>query len=265
MRYLRIFLLHFQDVLHSRARALVWFLVAFVSPLLLLIFWQGSVYEHGEIYGRWNSNSITSYYLLLAIAMSLLIVHIEQDVAFRDIKEGGLVKYLLRPFPYLFIKCMEELPWRFVQGSFGLLIFIFFKFVLGIPLPLVHGFFEILLAIVIVILAMAVSYVFKMVVGITAFWTTDFWGTISVIDFMFAVFGGVIAPFFLYPSLLATIAMVLPFSYIVYFPVIAIEGVLSVGELLRVIAAQCIWLVVLYSIYRWLWKKGVRKFSAIGQ
>lgn len=48
MRYVKIFLLHFQDALHSRARSLVWFPVAFIGPLLLLLFWQGAISEHGE-------------------------------------------------------------------------------------------------------------------------------------------------------------------------------------------------------------------------
>ena len=265
MRYFRIFFLHFQDVFHNRGRAFVWFLVSFITPLLLLMFWQGAIREHGEVYGQWNSSAITSYYLLLAIAMSFLIAHIEEDVAFRDIKEGALVKYLVRPFPYFFLKCMEEIPWRIIQGSFGILIFLFFRFVLGLSLPLAHGMVGILLAIIILTLAMAVSYVFKMVIGLTAFWTTDFWGTVAMIEFAFSIFGGIVAPLVLYPPPLFLVAQILPFAYIVYFPVVAIEGMLSVDQSLRVIGIQIVWIVLLYMLYGWLWKRGVKQFSAVGQ
>lgn len=265
MRYGKIFLLHFQDVFHSRGRSFVWFLVSLTNPLLLLLFWWGAIREHGEVYGQWTASAITSYYLLLAIASSLLIVHIEEDVAFRDIKEGGMVKYLLRPFSYFIIKFMEELPWRLIQASFALIVFIVFRFVLGIRLPLISSPLEIVLACFIIMLGLVISYVFKMILGLTAFWTTDFWGILSIEQFLMSVFGGVIAPLLLYPAFLARVAHALPFAYIVYFPVIAMEGLLTVTELLHVIAVQVVWVIILYIVFRWVWRRGVSEFSSVGQ
>ena len=265
MRYGKIFLLHFQDAFHSRGRSFVYFLLSLTSPMLLLLFWQGAIREHGEVYGVWTSSAITSYYLLIAIASSFLIVHIEEDVAFRDIKDGALVKYLLRPFSYFIVKFMEELPWRVIQGLLAIVIFLFFRFIVGIPLPIVHRPLEILLVSGVFVLAFAISYVFKMVLGLTAFWTTDFWGTLSIEEFLFSVFGGIIAPLVLYPSVFARIAQVLPFAYIVYFPVVAVEGMLSIYELLRVLGAQVAWLIILYGVYLLLWNRGIKKFSSVGQ
>ena len=222
MRYVRIFLLHFQDAFQSRGRSLVWFIVAILNPLLLILFWQGAIREHGEIYGIWTSNAITSYYLLVAIASTFLMVHVDEDVAYRDIKDGQLAKYLLWPFSYFTIKFASEFPWRLIQGFFALFVFIFFQFVLGVSLMVVRFPLEIFLTTIIVALALMLSFTFKMFLGISAFWTTDFWGTVSLVDFLFAILGGVIAPLSLYPSYIYSIAAALPFAYIVYFPVTAI-------------------------------------------
>lgn len=265
MRYVRIFLLHFQDAFQNRGRSLVWFIVAMLNPLLLILFWQGAIREHGEIYGTWTSSAITSYYLLVAIASTFLMVHIEEEVAYRDIKDGQLAKYLLWPFSYFIIKFATEFPWRIIQGSFALIVFAFFQYVLGMSLKLVHFPLEIFLTIIIVILALLLSFTFKIFLGLSAFWTTDFWGTISLIDFLFAIFGGVVAPLALYPSQIYSIATALPFAYIVYFPVTAIEGLVATSELYRIISVQSIWLLILYVAYRKIWSKGLKKFTAIGQ
>lgn len=208
---------------------------------------------------------MTSYYLLLTIASSFLIVHIEEDIAWRDIKEGLLVKYLVRPFSYFVHKFMEEMPWRIIQGFFGLIVFLLFTVTLNISLPLVHGSLNILLAIIITGLALCISFIFKMILGLTAFWTTDFWGTLSLEEMGMLLLGGIAMPLTLYPQFLQQLARVSPLAYIVYYPVVAIEGVITLEEMLRVIIVQAIWIVLLYWIYTYVWAKGIRKFTAVGQ
>ena len=54
----------------------------------------------------------------------MLSSHIEEDVAEFDIQQGDLVRYLIRPFPYYWIKFIEEIPYRILQGSYGIIIMI---------------------------------------------------------------------------------------------------------------------------------------------
>lgn len=265
MRYVKIFSLHFQDVFNNRGRSFVWFLVSLLNPLFFLIFWNGVIQERGVIQKTWTMNAMTSYYLLLTIASSFLIVHIEEDVAWRDIKEGILAKYLVRPFSYLLIKFMEEMPWRIIQGFFGVVVFLLFTIFLNVSLPLVHDPLGIMFSILITILAFVISFLFKMSLGLTAFWTTDFWGTLSLEEIGMLIIGGIAMPLTLYPTLLQHIARILPLAYIVYFPVVAIEGILSLSELEGVVFVQLVWIVLLYWIYRFLWDRGIKKFTAIGQ
>lgn len=265
MRYLKIFLLHFQDVFHSRGRSFVWFLVSFINASIYLLFWRGAIAEKGSIFGIWNEATITSYYLLMIIGASFLTVHIEEDVALRDIQEGSLSRYLLRPFPYFLIKFMEEFPWRVVQGSFGIVVFLFFFFVLRLPLSFVHGVAEIFLSGIILLLGLSVSYVFKMLIGITAFWTTDYYGTQNLVDVLTIIFGGYILPLGLYPEIFRDVAYAFPFAYITYFPIAAIDGIFTIPELLRIVAAQLVWIFVLGTLFHIFWKKGLATFTAVGQ
>lgn len=265
MRYVKIFALHFQDVFNNRGRSFVWFLVSLLNPLLLLLFWGGVIRERGIIQEVWTINAMTSYYLLLTIASSFLIVHIEEDIAWRDIKEGALAKYLVRPFSYFTLKFMEEMPWRIIQGFFGFVIFLIFTVFLKVSLPLVNEPLEIFLAIIITLLALGISFIFKMILGLTAFWTTDFWGTLSLEEMGMLLLGGIAMPLTFYPELLQHIARIMPLAYIVYFPVVAIEGMLSLSELRSVIITQLVWIILLYEMYKVVWGRGIKKFTAVGQ
>ncbi|HLD24832.1 MAG TPA: ABC-2 family transporter protein, partial [Patescibacteria group bacterium] len=122
-RYLTVFLLYAQHALEYKARSFVWFFVIFMDAMIYLLFWRGAL-SNPSTTGVWTFSEAVSYYLLLLIAGSFLQVHIEEEVAFEDIQYGRLSQYLLRPFSYYKFKFFQELPWRIIQGGFGLLTLI---------------------------------------------------------------------------------------------------------------------------------------------
>lgn len=265
MRYVRMFLLQFQEIMVQRARSFVWFLLSLLNPLLLLIFWSGVYQQKHTFLVGWSVSTITSYYLLLIIASSLLIVHIEETVAIIDIREGGLVKHLTRPFSYFWLMFINELPWRVFQGSLGVIVLLLFSILFKSFVQLTHDPVILILSALIIILAYMLSFVLKMILGLSAFWFTDFWGVQQLVEVITLVFAGFLMPLEFYPKLIGQIAYALPFSYIIYFPIIAIQGKLPVLQLFQVIGIQLLWIFVFTVMYKYLWRKGIEKFVGVGQ
>jgi ABC-2 type transport system permease protein len=67
------------------------------------------------------------------------------------------------------------------------------------------------------------------------------------------------------PDWLERIASMLPFAYMIYFPVIAFEGKLTLIELLQILGVQCVWIGVFFFVYKALWRAGLKKYTAVGQ
>ncbi len=264
MRYVRIFLLHFQDAFQNRGRSFVWFLLSLLNPLLVLLFWRGA-FESGSPLPGWNYQSIAGYYLLLVVAGSFLQVHIEEEVSRRDIQSGALSQYLTRPFPYILMKYFTELPWRIIQGFFGVIVLIIFSFILKNGLSLTHDPVEIAASIIIILLASFISFLFKMIVGISALWITEFHGLQQLVDVTDVIFAGFIMPLALFPPVIKTLSFLLPFAYTIYFPIVSVLGKLSFVELLQTIGMQFVWLLIFGMAYRVLWRSGVKKFTGLGQ
>lgn len=265
MRYGRIFLLQFQTVLQERGRAFVWFLKATISPLILILFWKGAVGNRNVVPG-WDFASITSYYFFSTIAFSLLIAHVENDVAYIDIKEGMLVMYLLKPFSYYWKKIIEEIPFRLLQACYGFILCLIFFLIFGKGLFVItHDTQTVALGLFIIILASFISFTLRLIMGLVSFWFNDtrgFFETMYAIEF---ALGGTLLPLALMPSIVLPIAYTLPFSYILYFPIIAIQGKLGISDLLHVMVVQIMWLCILGLLYQFLWNMGVKKFSGVGQ
>lgn len=261
MRYVRLFSVFFQHVSEQRARSLVWFILSIFSPVLMILFWRGAKTDAAQ----WSFSNVTSYYLLLVIAGSLLMSHIEDDVAVLDIQEGGLAAYLLKPFNYYWIKFYSELPWRIFQGIFGIISFFVITFLFHITVAISLSPMTIATTFLMAFFGYFISFTYKMVLGLLAFWFTDISGMYQLSEMLIFIFAGYIVPIRLYPDILATIAYLLPFPYILYYPTIALQGILTQWEIIRVIGIQCAWLIGLTLTYMILWKKGIKIFTGVGQ
>lgn len=262
MRFFRMFLLNFQNVFEYRARSFVWFIIGLIGPFTMILFWNGaSQNSHGQL----HFSEIASYYLLLIPVGITLTSHVEEDIAYEDIKDGMLTKYLTKPYPFYWMKFLEESPYRLLQGFYGIIIVlltIFFFPWIGITL---HGFLEGVVICSILGLGYLLSLTYKLCVGLIAFWITDIGGFLQFENMIWFVFGGYMMPLHLLPLQISNFSYTLPFAYILYYPVRALQGDLSISQLFFVLFIQMCWLVGLIICYKILWYFGIRKYTAIGQ
>lgn len=264
MAIINIALLHFQQVFHHRLRSFVWFLIPLLNNLILILFWRGAL-SHTAAGTGWTMPAITAYYFLLTIAGSLLSSHIEEDVALYDIQYGELTKYLTRPFPYYWIKFIEEIPYRILQGFYGVILVILFTFFFGTVVRLSSDPVIVLSCLIMCVLAFFLSFTLKMNLGMSAFWFKDSRGFFELITIVMIVFSGGIIPIHFLPTSLKTLSYALPFAYTAYFPIMAIQGQYSYLEVVRLIGMQALWLAVLVLFNRFLWREGIKQFTAFGQ
>lgn len=262
MRYVKIFFLNFLHVFELRAKTFVYFLLSLTGPFLFLLFWIGA---HIVGTSSFNFNTISSYYFLLIVASSLLMCHIENDIGTLDIQEGGMVKYLLKPFPYYWAKFLEEIPWRVLQAGMGLIVLLFliiffgkfFSITNSIPLFFITFFAS--------VFAIMLSFTYKVLLGLAAFWLEDINGIFQLSEILIYIFAGFVVPLYVFPKAFEDIAYILPFSYMIYFPIAIIQGRLNVMQSILVLGFQLAWLLILYVLYMFVWAKGRQKFLGVGQ
>ena len=56
----------------------------------------------------------------------------------------------------------------------------------------------------------------------------------------------------------------LPFQYLAYFPAVVFLGRMKGVELVQGLAVQLAWAIVLIFVTRWLYRRGLRRYSAYG-
>lgn len=264
MRLLRIFFLFFQDTITGWSRSIVWLMIPFINGGFFMLFWHAAYQTNKNVLPGWDIDSIMTYYLLLIIVATFLHSHIEEKLEI-DIRQGHIAQYLLKPYHFYTAMFLHEFPYRLVQGGYALLFYIVFAFFF--PQIRLHfvNIESVLLVICIVILGLFLAHTYKMILGILTFWTKDNKGIQDTSQVLILFFAGYNLPLIFLPTPLATIAFHLPFAYFIYFPIVSLQGKLTTGELLSVILVQSMWLVIFVLSYKVILKRGLKKFTAVGQ
>jgi ABC-2 type transport system permease protein len=113
-------------------------------------------------------------------------------------------------------------------------------------------------------LSILLRFLVDWTVAMIAFWTSR----MSAIDQMYYVVvifvSGQVAPLALLPSPVRLLATLLPFRWMVSFPVELLLGRLSVHDALIGFAALGAWLGLALILLTFTWRVGLRRYSAVG-
>ena len=145
----------------------------------------------------------------------------------------------------------------------GLPVFLLAIILVGGIMPAETGL-HFLLFLVSTVLAILLSVVFQMLVGLAAFWFLSVWLLDWVLRFFLALFSGGIVPLWFMPVWVQNVAAWLPFQAMHFTPIQIYLGRYTVQEAIVAIGIQLLWITVLYLLQKVLWWRGVHRIVVLG-
>jgi ABC-2 type transport system permease protein len=238
-----------------RVAMIIWMLSLVFEPIIYLVVWTTIARSNGGEISGYSTGDFAAYYLVMMMVMhSTQIWHMWEYEWY--IRAGMFSARLLRPIHPIHQDASENLSFKLLTLSIVLILL--FKPTLNPPLWVIFAFVPVLIA------AAVLSFITGWAVTMAAFWTTR---TMAINQMYFVAmffFSGQIAPLSLLPSLFQTIAKVLPFRWILSFPVELLLGRLSTEETITGFFIQLIWIGVIGLLLRLIWRAAVRRYAAVG-
>lgn len=259
-KYLALMRRAFGSMLEYRASLLIW-MVTNVLPLVMLAAWYSV--SAGNSVGGFTQSDFVAYYLLIMFLSQNTGVWVIWELD-NDIKHGELAIKLLHPLNPVHEYMSYHLADKF---TLRLPLMIAFVAVAAWIFGGVHYDFT-PVTVPLFVLALAGAWLLRFFAqynfGLLAFWISE---AITVNEIFFGFYmmlGGMIAPLSLFPPQVVAVAQYLPFRFMLSFPAEILMGNLSATDLLVGTLVQWAWVALVLVIYRVLWARGVRVFSAYG-
>jgi len=258
----RLWQVNWAEQWQYRANLIMYLLYWLVSPIIYLAVWTSIAASKGDVNG-FTANDFVTYYMTLLIVDQLTSNIIIHTFAYK-IQDGTLSGELIKPIhPMLTNALVNNVAFKglTLMGLIPIWIILFFLFRPDFSNVTLNG---ILLAIPAMMMGFFMGYLISATITALAFWTTRVYSIYEFYYALTALFSGHFVPLTLMPKIIQDIALFLPFQFLIYFPVQLILGNLSATQIAQGFVTAIIWLVISLALFRWTWRNGVKRFSAVG-
>lgn len=238
------------------------FLLAFgwmVPPLISLFIWTTAA-GAGELNG-FSQREFVAYFLILILVNQLTYAQTNWTVG-DLIREGSMSTWLLRPMSPIFNAVSTEIAGKVVYMLFTMPVALILALLLK-PQMNTTGL-NVLLFVPSLILAWWLRFFWGYWLALLAFWATRVDALLNLQNTLLFLIGGQVAPTMILPAWLQGAAQALPFRYMIGFPVEILMGKLDTAQLMIGFLYQILWCGIAWSLYQFLWRRGLRHYAAVG-
>jgi ABC-2 type transport system permease protein len=247
--------------LQYRASSVIWLLGIVVEPVIYLAVWSAAADAQGGEIGGFGPREFAAYYLLLTLVNQITQGWHMWEFQYR-VQQGQFSFLLLRPVHPIHGDLAENLAHKAVM-QVALL-----PMLVGLALLFRPRFelepWSLALFVPALALAFALRFVVEWTLALACFWTTRIMAVNQTYFAVLFFLSGRVAPVELLPASLQSAADVLPFRWMIAFPIELALGRLTAAQAATGFAAQVFWLGIAALGLAALWPRALRRFSAVG-
>jgi ABC-2 type transport system permease protein len=250
-----------QEQFQYRAANYLYMIGMVVEPVIYLVIWSAVAEASGGEVAGYTAGSLAAYYIVWTLVRNMNIVFTPYGWEGR-IREGQLSGMLLRPVHPLHYDLAFFAGWKVVTVTLwiplAIVLSLVFRPTLSPNLAQVATFSVAIWG------AYLIRTLMLFLLGMVTLWTTR---VTALFELFFAaelLLSGRLVPMDLMPGWVIRVADALPFRSTFGFPIEALVADLPTAELLRGLAQQAFWVAVLVPLVLVVWRRGIRRYSAVG-
>ena len=239
-------------------------------PLVTTIFLWYAVYEARKVSGApptiqgMSYLDIIAYYAVMYVARGFSSFPGTMSDIHKDIKDGLLNRYLIRPMSYFGYQVMYRLAHKLVFWYVALFTFPPIFYLLRHYFSHTPTLIEIGAFIVSIFIAFWIGILFCFMIGLLAFWFLEISTFLFVVMMIEYFLSGQLIPLNILPAGLQPFLQWAPFGYEAYWPCAILLGKVPQDHLLGLLGVGFLWIGIFFAASQLLWRIGLKRYSAVG-
>jgi len=242
------------------------FIITLITvPLSLLIYyflWQAIyAYTGQEVIRGYTFAALIQYYVLSMIVGFFVWCDVDKWIS-QDVRRGHIITMFIYPMRFLW----QHLAFEIGINSLGIIlqmipVFLFGFVVFGLKVAPAFNFIAFMVS---VMLAFLLAFFISFNVGLSAFWLKKIAGIRKVRRTLMLFLSGGMIPLSFFPLWIQQVSKFLPFEYIRYVPIQIYLGEFSKLGILGQLGLQIVWIVLLYFLSIFIYKRAFKQFAGAG-
>jgi len=264
-KYLQIFKTHWQSSFVYRLNFIMWRVRSLLQFFAVYFLWLAIFSTQEDVFSYNRSTMFT--YILGTAALRSFVLSSRSVTAGVEIANGDLNNYLIKPVSYLKNWLARDLADKLLNIFFVIFELGLFILILKPSLIPPASFSNLTVFILTAILAMLMYFFFSFLVSSFTFWYPEHngWPLRFLIFMVLEFLAGGLFPLDIFPQAVFKIFRLLPPAYFLFYPLQIYLGRLSPTEITTTLTIMMFWLLALYQLTRFVWKKGLKIYGAYGR
>ncbi len=262
-KYIQVIKNTIAEYMTYRLNFILWRVRMAIRLLVVYFLWQGVLSSRGQIFG-YNQSGILTYILASQVVASFITSTKTQDVG-GEIQQGDLTNFLLRPMNYFGFLISRDAADKLLNVGFSIVEISIIIFFLRPPLVIQKDPYLLILFLLSVGIGIGLFFCISLLLSLLSFWTQEGWGPRFLFMIINEFLSGGLFPLDILPAILFKLFTILPFSYLLFFPLKVYLGQLTASQIWQGFTIATIWLVILILLVQLVWQKGLRLYTAEGR
>lgn len=263
-KYRHVFLVGLQSNIVYRWNFAIRAAFSLFHLAFVFILW-GAAFRGQTTIGGFALDQTITYFIALLVLQFFIGAFNEDYQISEEIRNGLINQFLLKPINYYAYRFTIFVAARLVSGLLALL-----PLVLAYPLlkdylvlPDDLGW-RIAAGLPAAAMAALIQFTIAYIFGLLSFWFLEIQSFIILSLAVESMMGGQMFPLDLLPDWFFRISQFLPYYYQMYFPAAIFTGRIDQSTVTEGLFIQAFWVVALLALGQLLWRRGLRRHTAVG-
>jgi ABC-2 type transport system permease protein len=259
--YAARFKIDLASMIAYRGAIAIWTLGLILYPVVTLVVWTTVAESRGGSAGGFTAGEYAAYFIVLMVVNHMTFIWQSWEQEWR-IRTGWYSPILLRPVHPIHQDVTVNLTFKLLGLAAVIPSAIALSFVFDAHYEWTA--LDIIAFVPALIGAMTLRFIFEWTLGLLAFWVTKTSAMLHLYAALSLFLAGHIAPLSLFPEPVRVVASILPFRWVLSFPVEVLLGQRTAPEILGGIAMQLLWIAISLLALKLIWGRAVARYSAVG-
>lgn len=251
------------EFLAYRLNFLLWRVRAVVSILITYFLWKSVFMTNKMVLGYSETRMLT--YIIVMITLSGIVFSTQTQRVAAEINQGELSNFLIRPINFFKFNFAREAADKIVNCFFSLVETFLLILILKPSVIVQTDLNYLLFFLMAVILSSFLYFEISMILSFIGFWSHEVWAPRFLFFILVSFLAGTYFPLDIFPSFIYNFLKLLPFTYLIFFPLKVYLGEVSYWQLWSGIFITVFWVIYLLIFMMFLWKKGLKAYTSEGR